>query len=531
MADRKDDRTLESLAWAKPYLKYRLAVGEEGVSIDRSVLGISAFNKHDKIPFDRLKSFDIQMRRWFGYALVVTKDPTFEYRLGPFSRTQLLAFDEEMRTNILANKPNLEFQMNRMELHKITDEVARLAGGSDQEMCDMVDLLLAQGIHHRCSDIHLDPREEDTIIRYRSDGMFREIASIPKVYEAQIVARMKVLAGLVSYETRVPQEGRISIPVGGRDIDLRVSVYPTLQGEKVAIRVFDSEGSQFELAALGHNLAEVDQLRALLGKPSGTILLTGPSGSGKTTTIYAVLREIQKIHGQLTNIVTIEDPIEHRLPGIQQTEIFEPKGLTFLAGLRAMLRQNAEVIMVGEIRDSETSSVSIQAGLTGHLVISTIHAGTSAGVLARLVEMGIEPFLIVSSITAILAQRLPRKNCQNCLERYTPSPEVLMDVRELLPERVEFSAGTGCDECHGIGYIGRTPVSELLVLDETLEKAILNRASVRELELAACRNGMRTMWENGLAKVAQGILSPDELVRVVPRPISESRELAPLETV
>ena len=513
--------SVSSTLWGNPLVRQRIDLTDGGLSVVESILGLLSLEKHTFVPFERIESFEMERGRWTSRAILIARNPDEEYRMGPFPAGSLADFEESFRETLLKNAPRPDLEGHPVELPELAKEIARLAAGTDSQLCAMVDLVLSQGVHHRCSDIHFDPLEDGTMIRFRVDGMFHDVHSLSKSIEKQVMARIKVLARLISYETRVPQEGRISLKMEDRDVDLRVSLYPTLQGEKAAIRVFDSEGSRFDLAELGINESNVQQLRTLLGKPSGTILLTGPSGSGKTTTIYAALKETRKLHDLLTNVVTIEDPIEHRLPGIQQTEIFEPKGLTFLTALRAMLRQNADVIMVGEIRDSDTASVAVQAGLTGHLVISTIHAGTSARVLARLVEMGIEPFLIASSITAILAQRLPRKNCPYCMEEYTPSPEVLAEVHSLKEKGVAFPRGAGCRKCDGLGFIGRMPVAELMIVGEALEQYILEGAPVREIELAAREAGMKTMWEDGLDRVVEGTLSPDELVRVVPKAVSE----------
>jgi type II secretory ATPase GspE/PulE/Tfp pilus assembly ATPase PilB-like protein len=322
---------------------------------------------------------------------------------------------------------------------------------------------------------------------------------------------------MVVYQKEVPQDGRIDASEERCGQEMRVSTFPTVYGEKTVIRLLGSHGDFLELDALGFQEEAVGGLRDLVFRPQGTLLLTGPSSSGKTTTIYALLHEIMERRQPAPHIVTIEDPVEYRLGKISQTEINPHAGFTFESALRSMLRQDPEVIMVGEIRDAETARTAIQAGLTGHLVISTIHSGTAAGVFTRLLDMGIEPFLIASSVTGVLAQRLVRVNCSHCTSEY--EPEEALSVRFGLGDKgVRFQHGTGCDECQGIGYLNRTAIGELLLVNEEIADLVLERSRTRPLHEAAIRNRMVTLAGDGVLKVRKGITTLEEMRRVLPPP-------------
>ncbi len=378
-----------------------------------------------------------------------------------------------------------------------------------------VDVALHQAALHRASDIHFEPWAECLAVRYRIDGILHNIARLPKGSQDKITARIKVLSKLVVYKKDIPQEGRIDADAAAFGQGMRVSTFPTVAGEKTVVRILDASSNLLGLDALGFREGMVARLREFMGRPHGTLLLTGPSSSGKTTTIYALLREMMATRKPAAHIVTIEDPVEYRLGEIAQTQVNPNAGFTFQTALRSILRQDPDVIMVGEVRDAETARTAIQAGLTGHLVISTIHSGTAAGVFARLLDMGIEPFLIASSVTVVLAQRLVRRNCPQCSADYEPEP-ALLETFGLVPGQGRFRQGNGCEACQDIGYCGRTAIAEMLTVNEELADCILARPRTRTLHKVALSNAMTTLMQDGLEKAKSGLTTLEELQRVLP---------------
>jgi type II secretory ATPase GspE/PulE/Tfp pilus assembly ATPase PilB-like protein len=340
---------------------------------------------------------------------------------------------------------------------------------------------------------------------------------LPKEYQEKIIARIKILARMVVYQKDVPQDGRINADETGCRKEMRVSTFPTVYGEKTVIRLFDSSRNLLSVESLGFRDEVMKSLRELIFRPQGTLFLTGPSSSGKTTTIYALLHELTASRQPAPHIVTIEDPVEYRLGNISQTQISPHAGFTFDKALRSALRQDPEVIMVGEVRDAETARTAVQAGLTGHLVISTIHSGTAAGVFTRLLDMGIEPFLIASSVSGVLAQRLVRINCPHCTAPYTPEAPLLHRFG-ITDKDTPLYRGAGCEECQGIGYRGRMAIGELLLVNEEIADLILARSRTSVLHEAALRNRMVTLADDALEKVRKGTTTIEELRRVLPPP-------------
>lgn len=380
----------------------------------------------------------------------------------------------------------------------LADDLARLQSSGEGSVPDLVNLLIRQAVEARASDIHLEPTEGHVAVRLRIDGVLQQVATLDAGLRPNLVARVKVMSNLVTYRTDVPQEGRIEGGAHGAAVDLRVSTFPTIHGEKVVIRIFDPRKRTFEIAELGMSDAVRQTFERHISRPQGLILLTGPSGSGKTTTIYSALRVIAERGQFRKNIVTIEDPVEHAIPGVTQTQINSAVGLTFARCLRSLLRQDPEVIMVGEIRDSETAKITVEAGLTGHLVLSTIHSGTACGVFHRLLEMEVEPYLVTSSVALVLAQRLVRVLCPTC----RVAAESAFQPR-------------GCPECLQTGYRGRTLLPELLEPSEDIKKVILTRADASTLLSLARKSGMRTLQEEGVELVKRGVTSQDEMRRVL----------------
>lgn len=372
-----------------------------------------------------------------------------------------------------------------------------------------VETAIAQAVQHGCSDLYFEPRRECTLLRFRIDGMLHDIAALPKQHHERMVARIKVLAKLPVYQRAAPQDGRIEADERWFDRQLRVSTLPTIDGEKVVLRVIDTERTPLDLDSLGLRSKVNSGLSDLIARPQGTLLLTGPSSSGKTTTIYALLRELLGAQNR-THILTVEDPVEYRLDGVCQTQVNAEMGFDYQTALKAILRQDPDTIVIGEIRDNVTAKVSVQAGLTGHIVLSTIHSGSAAGVFTRLLDMGVEPYLVASSVTGVLAQRLVRKSCLNCIDAYVPLHE-LQSRFGLDEEQIEYRKARGCEACKGVGYSGRTAIAELLIVNDEISELVLARARTRSLHAAAVENGMTTILQNGLEKVRLGVTTLEEL--------------------
>ncbi len=383
--------------------------------------------------------------------------------------------------------------------------------GAESPISKLVDLIVTQAARDRASDIHIEPEEELLRIRFRIDGVLHEIPSPPKHLELSIISRVKVLGGMDIAESRAPQDGHFSVRVDERDIDLRVSTFPTVHGENVVMRLLDTGGVLVGLEKMGLGVETLKIYESLILRPYGIILSTGPTGSGKTTTLYSALTRINSID---RNIITIEDPVEYRLGLIRQTQVNPKAGITFANGLRYILRQDPDVIMVGEIRDLETAVIAIQAALTGHLVFSTLHTNDAPSTITRLINMGVEPFLISASLAGIMAQRLIRVICPDCKEAYEPSKALLDRLGLSNKPKVKFYQGKGCSSCKGTGYRGRTGVYELMTIDDDLREMIITNASTVQLRDMARKKGMKILSEDGLDKVLKGQTTWEEVSRV-----------------
>ncbi len=375
----------------------------------------------------------------------------------------------------------------------------------------LVNLIIRQAIQEGASDIHIEPEETLLGMRLRMDGMLHEISSLPKHLQSPIISRVKILADLNIAERRVPQDGRFTIKMEGKRVDIRVSTIPTIYGENVVLRLLDVSSAMLSLDKLGFSGATLEKYNKLIMSPHGLILVTGPTGSGKTTTLYASLDKINTVE---KNIVTIEDPVEYKLKGIRQIQVDAKADLTFANGLRSILRQDPNIIMVGEIRDFETAQIAVQAALTGHLVFATLHTNDAAGAVTRLIDMGIEPFLVSSSVAGILAQRLVRKICPDCKEKYAPAGETLRDIGHSGDGQSEVYKGKGCSKCLNTGYKGRISIYELLIPDNTIRNAITAKVPAEEMGKCAHAAGMTTLMDDGLDKARQGITTLEEVLRV-----------------
>jgi len=379
----------------------------------------------------------------------------------------------------------------------------------------LINALLLQAVKERASDIHIEPYERELDVRLRIDGMLHRVLSPPKIIQDALISRIKIMSSLDIAEKRLPQDGRIRLLLGGRDIDIRVSVIPTSHGERAVLRLLDRKQGLLGLWEVGFSKEDEEKLEEDLKRPDGIILVTGPTGSGKTTTLYAALN---RIHTEEKNIITVEDPIEYQLKGIGQMQVNPRIGLTFASGLRSIVRQDPDVIMVGEIRDLETAEIAMQASLTGHLVFSTLHTNDAPSALVRLIDMGIEPFLVASSLTSVLAQRLVRTICPHCKKSYQPSDVEKSYVRNSLRNNQELSfvlyRGQGCEKCNGRGYLGRTGIFELLVIDNEIRPLITDKIDAQGIKHVAVSKGMKTLRQDGIEKVINGITTLEEVLRV-----------------
>jgi general secretion pathway protein E len=400
--------------------------------------------------------------------------------------------------------------------HELEEPQDLLDSSDEAPIIRLVNSLLFRAAKERASDIHIEPQEKDICVRFRVDGVLQEVIRPPKRFQNSIISRVKIMGGLNIAEKRLPQDGRIRVKLAGRDIDIRLSTTPTVFGERVVMRLLDKSAVLLDLVEIGMDKEQLRIMESLIHKSHGIILVTGPTGSGKTTTLYAAL---SKINRPDLNIMTIEDPVEYQLQGISQTAVSPKIELTFANGLRSFLRQDPDVIMVGEIRDLETAEIAIQASLTGHLVFSTVHTNDAAGAVTRLVDMGVEPFLVASSLIGVLAQRLVRVLCKDCRMPYFPTPEELKEIG-LTQEKVREGSGgmlykpAGCDQCNHTGYRGRTGIYEMMLLDDDLRQLVLKNVDSGTIKRQAVSRGMRTLMDDGAQKVVRGITSVAEVLSV-----------------
>jgi type IV pilus assembly protein PilB len=392
-----------------------------------------------------------------------------------------------------------------------TVQVEERPAPTDADVVGLVDNLLRRAIEEGASDVHWEPLAQRFRIRFRIDGVLLEVESIPPHQRLAVISRLKLMAGLSIAEKRVPQDGRHRITVGDRVYDLRVSSVPTVHGESIVMRVLDQEGVKLGLGELGLDARDQATFRELLGVPDGMVLVTGPTGSGKTTTLYSCLHHLNRPDRK---IVTVEDPVEYSLPGINQVPVRADVGLTFGAALRAMLRQAPNVIMVGEIRDAETASIAINAAQTGHLVFSTLHTNDAVGAVARLTDLGVAPYQVAGALRAVVAQRLARRVCRHCGRAVVPSPREWAAVGSAGPVSGRFAQGTGCRHCHGTGYRGRVALFEVLVLDEEWQQVIHEQRGAAPLRALARARGVRSLRMDGIAKAAAGLTTLEEVAEV-----------------
>jgi type IV pilus assembly protein PilB len=431
---------------------------------------------------------------------------------------------------VVATKSDVSAAINRVhradgDLDDIT--TAMEANAEDEDLSNLkdvvedapivkfVNLLITQAIQDRASDIHIEPTERDLRVRFRIDGVLHEIMRSPKNIQSGVISRLKIMADINIAERRIPQDGRLSVNVTGKKIDLRVATLPTVWGEKVVMRVLDNSTAMLNLADLGFSDSNYERYAQSFTKPYGMMLVTGPTGSGKSTTLYATLNIVSKPE---INVITVEDPVEYRIPGINQVQTNPKAGLSFASALRSILRSDPDVVLIGEVRDHETAQIAIEAALTGHLVLSTLHTNDAPSAVTRLTEMGIEPFLVGSALDCVLAQRLARRLCMKCREAYTPDVDVLRQARFPWEDGMpapEIYRAVGCAACSKTGYKGRLALHEVMPISEEIERLAVERASALTIGQVAREQGMLTLRDDGMAKVLAGVTTLEEILRVV----------------
>ena len=482
-----------------------------------------------KVPLKFLKQQIVMPIRYQGAALLLTINPT---DFQPIDELRLI-FGKEMGVavstpHIITEGLNhfypLEGTDQMMEDLEEESDVSNLSFGeiderdimssaNDAPIIKLVNYILLQASKMSASDIHISPAEKEIRVRFRVDGIMHQFMSIPKRTQAAVASRLKIMSGLNIAEKRKPQDGRIEIRVGEKRVDIRVSILPASFGENIVMRLLDKDKGFSELDSIGLSERDLKEVKKAIAQPNGIVLVSGPTGSGKTTTLYSILH---RVNDPKVNIITVEDPVEYQLQGITQVQINAKVDLTFAAALRAILRQDPDIVMIGETRDQETAQIAIQAALTGHLVLSTIHTNNAPAIVTRLIDMGIEPFLIASSIVAGIAQRLVRKLCNQCKAAYTPTVETLesLGIHPDPAKTYTFYKPVGCDECNQLGYRGRLPIFEVMTMTDDLVKLTMERAATLRLRKQAEKDGMTTLIQDGIRKLELGLTTVEEIVSV-----------------
>jgi len=451
---------------------------------------------------------DLSTLMGFKVTAKITDSDALEKALAKYYETKQDENINELIDEIQGDSFLAEFEGRNQSID--LDELKELSESNPVKK--LLNLVLLQAIRDKASDIHFEPFEDEYKMRYRIDGVLYEMVPPPKYIAAALSSRIKVMADLDIAERRLPQDGRISLTVQSNPIDLRVSVLPTMFGESVVLRVLDRSQASFDLGVLGLGSDDLALVDMLIHKPNGIIIVTGPTGCGKTTTLYSALNKLNDIE---TKIITTEDPVEYDVDGLVQVQMKPDIGLTFARCLRSILRQDPDIILVGEIRDLETAQIAAQASLTGHVVFTTLHTNDAPSSVARLLDMGIEPFLITATVEGIVAQRLVRKICTNCKTQFEPS-ETQLNELQLMPDDVKgkkFHYGRGCSKCNGTGYKGRIGIFEIMVFTDEIRDLVMNQASTNVLRSAGLRNGMRLLRDNGLAAIYDGITTIDEIAK------------------
>lgn len=499
-----------------------VAVADKGISVE--VLGLISepvARRYQLIPFDREgDALKVAMVDPFDLTAIKFVEKKSGLRVLPYFATFSdisLAISQQYAQAITT-----EISAAVKDIKTVTPEtIAQLSAlpGMIREapIAKIVSTLLEYGIKARASDIHIEPQEEKTRVRYRVDGILHEKIILPKKVHESVVSRIKILSGMKIDEKRIPQDGRFNFKVEEQEVDLRVSSLPSVFGEKIVMRLLKKSGGVPTLPELGLSGVSLRNVETSVARPHGIILVCGPTGSGKTSTLYSLLT---KIATPKVNVITIEDPVEYQITGVNQVQVNPAAGLTFASGLRSFLRQDPDIMMVGEIRDKETAELAVQAALTGHLVFSTVHTNTASGAIPRLLDLGAPAFLLASSVNCIVGQRVARRICKNCKEEYLPSPTVLKDIRDVLGKLfprdagVKLYRGKGCPECNKTGYVGRVGIFEVLPISEKIARLTLERSPAGVIERQAVEEGMITMKQDGYLKALEGITTIEEILRV-----------------
>ena len=415
-------------------------------------------------------------------------------------------FDDLLEKVDVATVSDFSDEINLSALEAISQEAP---------IIQLVNMLIVDAIKERASDIHLEPNKRGLLVRYRIDGILHDIKMLPQRVKPAVISRVKILSNMDIAERRLPQDGRFQLRFGAREVDLRISSIPTVYDEKIVMRILDKSQGVIALSSIGFTDTQLNEFRQVINMPYGIILITGPTGSGKSTTLYAALSEIDST---IRNVITVEDPVEYKLDRINQINVRPKINLTFANALRSILRQDPDIIMIGEMRDSETASIAVQSALTGHLVFSTLHTNDAVSSLTRMIDMGVEPFLISSSVIAVMAQRLVRRICPHCIEGYFPEEGIFdrLNINIRLPEKdkLKLFRGKGCEKCKNTGYYGRIAIFESVLITDELRALILKKTSSSEIKNVAIRNGMNTLLDSGIAKALEGITTIDEVFRV-----------------
>lgn len=479
-------------------------------NIDPAITGIipeSVAKRHQVLPFMKEGGkLMVAMADPLDYFAIEDLRMTTGFRIEPAISTR-----EELQRAI-ARHYGMKDSMSQMMIELPTQEEFEETEITDEAspIVRLVNQMIQQAVQLRASDIHVDPGENNLSIRYRIDGSLKTERMIPKQMQGFITARLKIMAKLNIAERRLPQDGRIKMQFDYKMIDIRVSTLPTMHGEKIVLRLLDLTTGVKSLDNLGFNERNVSAFRDMIERPYGILLITGPTGSGKTTTLYSALNHLNK---ENVNIITVEDPVEYQLEGINQVHVNAAVGLTFAAGLRSILRQDPNIVMVGEIRDTETAEIAVRASLTGHLVLSTLHTNDAISTISRLRDMGVEPYLIASSLLGVVAQRLVRKICTECREVYKPSDQEAILLRNYGIHIETLYRGKGCGHCNSTGYRGRIAIHEVMTIDDRMRELIASSASVEELRQTAQENGMIQLMEDGIMKVSEGVTTVHEVMR------------------
>lgn len=450
---------------------------------------------------------------------VATTDPSNVFIIDELQRITKFIVEPVLAQELDIKKSHDQYYGGSGTLQEIISSIdkSKLAEGEkmgeEAPIIKIVNYLIIQAVQSRASDIHIEPEDKLLNVRYRIDGILHRQPPLPKDLSAAVISRFKIMSGLDIAEKRLPQDGRILMKIGNKDIDFRVSTCPTLHGENVVLRILDKSGLVLGLENLGFAEKELNLFKELLLSPYGIILVTGPTGSGKTTTLYSSLALLNK---EDVNIMTVEDPVEYEFGGMRQVHVNIKAGLTFASALRSFLRQDPNIIMVGEIRDRETAEIAVQAALTGHLVLSTLHTNDSPSAFTRLIDMGVEPFLVSSSLLGVLAQRLIRKVCDRCKEFFVPDEEVLRSIglEDKIGKNIKFAHGKGCKLCNQSGYKGRIGIYELLKVTPALQNLVLKKVSADDIRAAAVKEGLSTLRAAATGKLLQGTTTTEEVIRV-----------------